>query len=387
MKTKVSFIFYSSQEGWIGGRNYFISMFNAIDKFALKHLDIVIFLGKNANLNDIKIPENFKIVQSSIFDRKSIRWYFDKFFKKIFGNALLTNQILKKHQIDVVSHVDPVGLKGVKKIAWIPDFQHVHLPHFFDRNELIYRDQEFKSFIQNSDRVIVSSMSAKSDINRFDPHCSNKVRVLRFAAITPNFVDQGHLESIKAKYNICKQFFYVPNQFWMHKNHDCLIEAVHILKDRYPEILLVCSGAMNDYRSADHVKNLIQKIEKHQLTNNIYLLGLIPYQDIASLMLQSIAVINPSLFEGWSTTVEETKALGLPIIVSDIPVHREQCDDHLHKLFFDPNSSIALAECMASSIDQSDRASKVDIEHALADHTQRVMRFSDNFVQLISELK
>jgi hypothetical protein len=34
--------------------------------------------------------------------------------------------------------------------------------------------------------------------------------------------------------------------------------------------------------------------------------------------------VNPSRFEGWSTTVEEAKSLGKRVLVSDIAVHREQ---------------------------------------------------------------
>jgi glycosyltransferase involved in cell wall biosynthesis len=37
-----------------------------------------------------------------------------------------------------------------------------------------------------------------------------------------------------------------------------------------------------------------------------------------------MALINPSRFEGWSTTVEEAKSFGVPLILSDIDVHREQ---------------------------------------------------------------
>jgi glycosyltransferase involved in cell wall biosynthesis len=41
-------------------------------------------------------------------------------------------------------------------------------------------------------------------------------------------------------------------------------------------------------------------------------------------MRESRAVIQPSLFEGWSTVIEDAKALGVPVIASDLPVHLEQ---------------------------------------------------------------
>ena len=67
-------------------------------------------------------------------------------------------------------------------------------------------------------------------------------------------------------------------------------------------------------------------------------------------MRASIAVINPSLIEGWSTTVEEAKSLGVPLILSDIPVHREQNQE---VMFFDPRSARSLAETMLLAISSS----------------------------------
>jgi len=39
---------------------------------------------------------------------------------------------------------------------------------------------------------------------------------------------------------------------------------------------------------------------------------------------QALAIINSPLFEGWSTTVEKAKAIGKSVVLSDIPVLREQ---------------------------------------------------------------
>ena len=41
-------------------------------------------------------------------------------------------------------------------------------------------------------------------------------------------------------------------------------------------------------------------------------------------MCASVALLNPSHFEGWSTTVEEARALGVPMLLSDLDVHLEQ---------------------------------------------------------------
>ena len=57
---------------------------------------------------------------------------------------------------------------------------------------------------------------------------------------------------------------------------------------------------------------------------NFRYLGMIPLDHVYALLRASVALINPSRFEGWSTTVEEAKSFGVPMILSDIDVHREQ---------------------------------------------------------------
>jgi glycosyltransferase involved in cell wall biosynthesis len=58
--------------------------------------------------------------------------------------------------------------------------------------------------------------------------------------------------------------------------------------------------------------------------------------DQIQLMRRSLGVIQPSLFEGWNTVVEEARCLAKPIILSDIAVHREQ--NPPQSIFFPPNS-------------------------------------------------
>jgi hypothetical protein len=62
-------------------------------------------------------------------------------------------------------------------------------------------------------------------------------------------------------------------------------------------------------------------------------------------MHHAIAVLNPSLFEGWSTTVEEAKAQGKQMILSSLPVHMEQAQEHRARFFY-PEDSGALAKLL-----------------------------------------
>ena len=88
-------------------------------------------------------------------------------------------------------------------------------------------------------------------------------------------------------------------------------------------------------------------VEREALAHNVRLLGSIDYAEVLSLMRGSIAVLNPSFFEGWSSSVEEAKSMGKPVIVSDIPVHREQNHPQAH--YFNPRDAAALAAMMRAA--------------------------------------
>ncbi|MCL4501103.1 MAG: glycosyltransferase, partial [Deltaproteobacteria bacterium] len=77
-------------------------------------------------------------------------------------------------------------------------------------------------------------------------------------------------------------------------------------------------------------------------------------EELAALMRHAMAMINPSLFEGWSTTVEEAKSLGKRILLSDIPVHKEQAPER--GIFFPPHEPEALAEALQSVMENFDPA-------------------------------
>jgi glycosyltransferase involved in cell wall biosynthesis len=96
-----------------------------------------------------------------------------------------------------------------------------------------------------------------------------------------------------------------------------------------------------------------------------------------------VALINPSLFEGWSTTVEEAKSLGKRIILSNIRVHLEQ--NPPGGLFFDPNDpndlSIRLAEAWIWPAGHDSNLMVQAQNHLQA----RIESFGREYVQIIQE--
>ena len=149
------------------------------------------------------------------------------------------------------------------------------------------------------------------------------------------------------KYHLPQKFALVANQFWRHKNHRILPPALGLLKRRRIEIDLVVTGLPSDYRDPENksLSQFFQGSAKEDVAGSIHFLGQIPYRDLVAIMRAAALIIQPSFFEGWSTSIEDSKALGRPLVCSDIPVHREQVPDALG--FFDPTKSETLADLLA----------------------------------------
>ena len=112
-------------------------------------------------------------------------------------------------------------------------------------------------------------------------------------------------------------------------------------------------------------------------------LGVIPFDDLSGLMLHGVALINPSHFEGWSTSVEESKSLGKRILLSDIPVHREQSPPF--GVYFAPDDAEGLAQCLWNTLQQFDPQSEFRMrEDAQMGLIARQLEFAETLSNLLS---
>ncbi|MDX6612605.1 MAG: hypothetical protein QOD75_1791 [Blastocatellia bacterium] len=256
----------------------------------------------------------------------------------------------RQHQIDVLLPLLDVAPWAIpeKTIGWVPDFQHVRLPEFFPGAELRRRNDTINRLADKATRVMLSSRAAQDDFAAFAPRAAHKARVISFPSMLAFEPPAGEPDGARVKYNIPKKFVLVANQFWAHKNHAIVVRALARLQASGWEIPVVMTGLPADDRDPanQNLSSLLQEIASAGLHNQIMILGLVPYSDLINLMRTAALIIQPSRFEGWSTVVQDAKALGRPLLCSDIPVHREQAPAALG--FFSADDPAALAELLMS---------------------------------------
>jgi glycosyltransferase involved in cell wall biosynthesis len=344
---RVGFLLESAR--WTGGRNYIRNLLFALHCQSESKIQPVIFVGSKEDVSSF--DGLAEIIRSTIFDRYSIAWWVRQIGIRIcLKRDYVTYFLLKRHNVDVVSHF-PLRWKGkspLRTLAWIPDFQHIHLPYFFSDKEIAALNTDFMHRICDNNGVILSSYDALKDLKVFCPANKKPAHVLHFVSCHAfNQNDFPSCNELMKKYQIEYPWFHLPNQFWAHKNHKIVVEALDKLKTQGKNIRVIATGNTEDYRNPDYFTLLMQDVSRKGLEENFKVLGLVPYTDMLALMYYSIAVINPSLFEGWSSTVEEAKSMGKRLLLSDIAVHREQNPES--GIFFDPNDADSLREALLVS--------------------------------------
>lgn len=374
---RVGFIATVSKE-WMGGLNYFKNLLYAISVLDNKQIEPIVFIGVKT---DEEIKSLFRqyamVVEHPMFDTKSFLWQLWKITDRVFGFPVLLEKILHKYNIDVLSHSGVVNSKRFKTINWIPDFQYIHLPDMFSQKEIINLNRRYKLFSEKSDLVIVSSFNAQKDyLNYFSKDNSAVLQFVSQPAEEHQAVTVGHKERLFTKYLIDHDFFYLPNQFWKHKNHISVFKAIKVLKEQGIEKYLICTGHLDDYRNKEYIQYLRNYIVQNRLEDNIKLLGLIPYSDVYSLIQFSIAVINPSLFEGWSSTVEECKSVGKNMILSNIEVHKEQ---YPNATFFSKDDFNELANVLKNYLLKN-------TEKKIASLEERTQQFAQTYHNIITKV-
>ena len=205
--------------------------------------------------------------------------------------------------------------------------------------------------------------------------------VLPFAVIHPS-PTTGKVQAAIDKYKLPAEYFICSNQFWKHKNHHVILRAINYLKNRGIHVHVVFTGKETDYRDPLYFDTFKAMAESLDIKKYISILGFISRQDQLSLMRDAIAVIQPSLFEGWSTVVEDCKAIGARIITSDIPVHIEQLQKYPLKNFFSANSEIELAKSMANLIQM-----KLDKDNHVYDYEKDVFQFGRAFINILDQVE
>jgi glycosyltransferase involved in cell wall biosynthesis len=375
-----------SAANWMGtgGYNYLVNLAQVLSAHAPDRVQVVLFVGTDAvtaNVEPFAAIPGVEVVRLSAFDdaRRNQRLR----QALLIGCDQAAARAFREHRIDVL--FECAQFYGWRlpfpRIAWITDFQHRHLPELFSFGAYWKRDLGFRAQILSRRHIMLSSEDSRTDCETFFPQSRGRTSVVRSAMLPPNLSESDIDPAMASVYQLPARYFYLPNQFWKHKNHRTVVEALRILRQEGYHTVVAASGRAEDYRHPGHFAGLQSLVHQYGLTHNFRFLGVVPRRHVFALMRACTALINPSLSEGWSTTVEEAKSLGVPMLLSHLRVHREQAGECAE--YFAPEVPGQLASLMARHKDSPDPSRREREQEAIVASHQRVRQFAFDFAETV----
>src|SRR5712671_346481 len=233
---------------WTGGLNYLRNLLSVLDAFAAERVRPVVMVPAGVSRSSLPFHDIGSVELAELPAALSGRRPLARARAILLGRDAATENWLRKRGIDVVFETtDFLGRQfDIPALAWIPDFQHRHLPGMFEPSRRWGREILYQLQTRCGRTVMLSSESARRDCELFYPASRGRTVVVRFAVPAP--ADPPD-DTLTARYALPVEFFYLPNQFWKHKNHGVIIEALRLLRQQGSGVVVIASGNPSDVRN------------------------------------------------------------------------------------------------------------------------------------------
>jgi glycosyltransferase involved in cell wall biosynthesis len=248
-----------------------------------------------------------------IYQLKPDLVHFTHFNKPLlyFGKSVVTIH-------DLIKHFFKGRLNTTKNAAiyWVKHFFYMILTDItIKNNTLIVPSNFWRDYIIKNFHVLPDKITTTHE------------------AVDPGFIDK--IDNLNQEIPLSKPQNYIlyTGNLYPHKNVEIIIESLKNL----PDISLKIICARNFF--TQRVEDLSKKLHVHK---QIEFLGYIPDTEFKKIYSQAIALVHPSLMEGFSLTGLEAMALGCPVISSNASCLPEIYQDSV--LYFDPHDSQELTK-------------------------------------------
>lgn len=289
-----------------------------------------------------RLSKSLKIVGKKFFDSDSEE-------KRIL-------RALQEKEIDITWNWGlSYPIRKLPYIATVWDLQHRLQPYFPEFSNDWWCDLE-SFYVETLGRaacIITGTEVGKKEVQSFYQVPKDRIKVLPFA--TPHFALNSCIKEKRklfSQYNlpdsILDRFIFYPATFSTHKNHANLLFSLKYLKDEFGlKIPVIFTGA-EQYNSG-YINQLINDLD---LQHQVYILGFIPLEDLASFYRYAFALTFVSLHGPDNLPPLEAFALGCPVIASNVPGSEEQLGEAA--LLIDSKDPKQIALAIKSLIDTPD---------------------------------
>jgi glycosyltransferase involved in cell wall biosynthesis len=241
-------------------------------------------------------------------------------------------KIINEHSIDLIYYPQALQHNIDINAPYFATFwdlghvQHSYFPEVSANGIFEYRESFYKNILPKASAVVVESEEGKKNLQHYYRIPEHKVIVLhQFPSnvINCKVSDDKQKEFLISRGLSAGEYFFYPAQFWAHKNHYGILQALFLLKKNH-NMLAKVAFTGSDKGNMDYIKK--QALE-FGLQEQVYFLGFVETEELYILYKNAIALLMPTFLGPTNMPIIEAIYLSCPIICSDIEGHREIAQD------------------------------------------------------------
>lgn len=235
--------------------------------------------------------------------------------------------------LDIWKGVDQLQKKGVKPIVVIYDIIPIRYPQFLDDSLVTVFHNWFTKASFHCQGFVCISQTVQSEVEK---ELANTEEVDMSRKFTGSFIlgadfqvqtgDSVEIREELAALFSAKHSSRRPENIYLtvgtiepRKNHQYLLDAFDMLWQQGGDMTLCCVGKCGWGNDA-----IVSRIQSHQrYGKNLFLWNDLTDDELAFCYQHSQMLLFPSHAEGFGLPIIEGLHFGLPVMASDIPVHRE----------------------------------------------------------------
>lgn len=196
-------------------------------------------------------------------------------------------------------------------IVVVHDVQYKSYPQYFTPQKRLWLDWNLQRVARSAADVVFISRSSQEDFERHFRRCAHP-------AVIFNPVDAGAVPPASGSTPAAgERYLIAAYHYYPHKNFEGILKLfVRMKRQGLVDCLdITGNGAKEVERMISALAPAFRASVRHR--------GLVSRDELLRLYRGATAFISLSTFEGFNLSAAEAATLGVPLLLSDLPVHRE----------------------------------------------------------------
>lgn len=212
------------------------------------------------------------------------------------------------------NYIVPPFVSG-KKVVTVHDMVYKAFPETVRGRTKLMLNTGLKKSMKRADIIVTDSEFSKSEILKYFPQHSGKIRVVPCGVDTDKFrpcEDMERISQVKTSLGIEGEYFLYVGTIEPRKNLRRLIIAYNALAKKLPDAPKLVLAGGKGWLCDD----IYAKVSEFHLEDKVIFTKYVPAEDMNPLMCGSLAFVFPSIYEGFGMPPLEAMACGVPVLTT-----------------------------------------------------------------------